>query len=50
MYCKLSLCSRSSDEVYIRRDLRITEEESGNSMKSLKWDGASLRKVKQQNY
>ncbi|KAK2140830.1 hypothetical protein LSH36_1236g00007 [Paralvinella palmiformis] len=32
-------------EEYIRRQLREAQEESGNSMKSLRWDGASLRKI-----
>jgi len=35
------------DEEYVRRQLR-EEEESGDSMKSLRWDGATLRKVRYQ--
>jgi len=34
-----------ADEEYIRRQLRENSEESGDSMKSLRWDGATLRKV-----
>ena len=34
-----------SDEEYVRRQLR-EEEESGDSMKSLRWDGATLRKAR----
>ena len=34
-----------SDEEYVRRQLRDAQEEQGDSMKSLRWDGASLRKV-----
>jgi len=33
-----------SDEEYVRRQLR-EDEESGDSMKSLRWDGATLRKA-----
>ena len=33
------------DEEYVRRQLREAQEEAGESMKSLRWDGASLRKV-----
>ena len=39
----INVCS--SDEEYVRRQLREAQEESGDSMKSLRWDGASLRKV-----
>ena len=35
------------DEEYVRRQLREAQEESGDSMKSLRWDGATLRKVRQ---
>ena len=41
----LNVHFRSPDEEYIRRQLREAQEESGDSMKSLRWDGASLRKV-----
>ena len=34
-----------SDEEYVRRQMREGEE-SGDSMKSLRWDGATLRKVR----
>jgi len=34
-----------SDEEYVRRQLRAGEEMSGDSMMSLRWDGATLRKV-----
>ena len=34
----------SSDEEYVRRQIRESQDE-GDSMKSLRWDGASLRKV-----
>jgi len=34
-----------SDEEYVRRQLR-EEEVSGDSMKSLRWDGATLRKAR----
>jgi|SRR6218665_159389 len=33
------------DEEYLRRQLREARDERGDSMKSLRWDGASLRKV-----
>ncbi len=36
-----------ADEEYIRRQLREAQEESGDSMKSLRWDGATLRKVRE---
>ena len=34
-----------SDEEYVRRQLREAQEVSGDSMKSLRWDGATLRTV-----
>jgi hypothetical protein len=34
-----------SDEEYVRKQLRQTEQESGESLKSLRWDSAVLRKV-----
>ncbi|ELT91343.1 hypothetical protein CAPTEDRAFT_201920 [Capitella teleta] len=33
------------DEEYVRRQIREAQEESGDSMKSLRWDGAFLRKI-----
>ncbi|KAI0227414.1 hypothetical protein LSAT2_022123 [Lamellibrachia satsuma] len=33
------------DEEYVRRDMRDSEKEGGDSMKTLRWDGASLRKI-----
>ena len=43
---RLIVVTYMTDEEYVRRQLREAQEESGDSMKSLRWDGASLRKVK----
>ena len=34
-----------ADEEYVRRGMRHTDEESGESLKSLRWDAGHLRKV-----
>jgi len=38
------------DEEYVRKQLRQTEHEHGESLKSLRWDAAVLRKVFIVNY
>ena len=35
----------SADEEYVRKQLRQIEVENGESLKSLRWDSAVLRKV-----
>ena len=35
----------STDEEYVRKQLRQTDHENGESLKSLRWDAAVLRKV-----
>jgi len=34
-----------TDEEYVRKQLRQAEHENGESLKSLRWDAATLRKV-----
>ena len=39
------LCLCCTDEEYVRREMRDADKEGGDTMKTLRWDGASLRKV-----
>ena len=34
------------DEEYVRREMRDNDKDGGNTMQTLRWDGASLRKVR----
>ena len=35
----------STDEEYVRKQLRQADQENGESLRSLRWDAAILRKV-----